>query len=128
MSILKVNDIEDLNGDPLVPLSGVMAWARVNGLTTGGTNRLLSGSNVSTVTRTGVGRYTVSFTTSLPNNNYAAITTAELVGGGTLQSAYTITVTSRSTSTIDIGTTYDLGVQNQPVDNVNFSLVVIGLI
>lgn len=45
------------------------AWANFNG-----TNAVIRGSfNISSITRNSTGNYTVSFTTAMPNTNYAVV-------------------------------------------------------
>lgn len=46
------------------------AWVNFNGT---GTVAIRSSFNVSSITDNGTGRYTVNFTTAMPNTNYAAI-------------------------------------------------------
>jgi lipocalin len=50
--------------------NAVKAWVNFNGTITSGDSRRAS-FNVSSVTRNGVGNYTVNFTTALPDANYA---------------------------------------------------------
>ena len=56
------------------PVYGVRAWARFDG-TLAGTNAPTAGGNVASVTRTGVGAYTVNFTTPMPTANYCLTVT-----------------------------------------------------
>lgn len=51
------------------PIFGARAWCRFNGTTTG-TNAPTAGGNVSTVARTGVGTYTITFATAMEDANY----------------------------------------------------------
>ncbi len=51
------------------PIYGVRAWCVFNGTLTG-TNAPTSGGNISTVTRNGLGDYTVTFSTAMPSANY----------------------------------------------------------
>lgn len=55
-----------------------LAWVRFTGATGG----ILGSYNVLSVTRNGVGDYTVNFATVLPTANYAAIATCTARGGG----------------------------------------------
>ena len=72
MSKLRVNEIEDLSGNPLVGSDGVApaAWGRV---TSGGT--LESGLNCN-VTRASTGSYTVNFQVPMPTAVYSVVATA----------------------------------------------------
>ena len=57
---------------------GVRAWATFNG-----TNGAISASgNISSVTRTGAGTYTLTFSTAMPDSNYAFTGTTTDVSGG----------------------------------------------
>ena len=49
---------------------GCRAWVNFNGT---GTVAIRASGNVSSITDTSVGRFTVNFTTSLPDSNYAAV-------------------------------------------------------
>ena len=73
MSKLKVNDIEDLAGNPFTGVSDpiVSAWATVSG-----TGNLTEGLNVASVTRPSTGRYDYVFATPMPNSAYAVTATA----------------------------------------------------
>jgi hypothetical protein len=65
------------------PAYACRAWVNFDGtrdttgaVSTANTNRLIRGSgNVTSVTRSGLGDYTVIFTTAMPNANYATIAT-----------------------------------------------------
>ena len=52
------------------PIYGCRAWVNFDG-SVAGTNAPTAGGNVSTVTRNGVGDYTINFTTAMPDANYA---------------------------------------------------------
>ena len=52
---------------------GCRAWVNFDGTTSPGTIR--GSGNVSSVSRTGTGAYTVNFTTSMPDTNYAVVGT-----------------------------------------------------
>lgn len=54
---------------------GCRAWANFNGLLTG-TNAPRAGGNVTSVTRTSAGIYTVNFTVAFPDTNYTMIATS----------------------------------------------------
>ena len=102
MSLIKVNTIQNANGTTALSIaangqlssvntavanvttlnatSGVLATQ--NGMTgiakawvrfRGGASPTIDGSfNISSITRTGTGQYTVNFTTAMPNTNYSA--------------------------------------------------------
>ena len=61
----------ELNATGSAPIFAARAWGRFNG-----NNASIYGSgNVASITRTGVGQYTITFTTAMPNTNYAFIGT-----------------------------------------------------
>ena len=58
------------------PIYGCRAWVNFDGSGTISTNQTIRASgNVSTVFKNGTGDYTVTFTTAMPDANYAAIMT-----------------------------------------------------
>ena len=54
------------------PVYGCRAWCTFNGTTTG-TNAPISGGNVTSVTRSSAGNYTINFTVAMTDANYAVI-------------------------------------------------------
>lgn len=52
------------------PIFGARAWCVFDGTLTG-TNAPIAGGNVTSVTRNGVGDYTINFTTAMQDANYA---------------------------------------------------------
>ena len=79
-----VNEINRLESDKLAktdivapgdaPMYACRAWVNFDGTTTPPTIR--ASGNVSSVTRNGVGDYTVNFTTNMPDANYAVVGSA----------------------------------------------------
>jgi len=63
------------------PIYGVRAWCVFNGTLTG-TNAPTAGGNISTVTRNGLGDYTVTFSTAMPSANYCVTIGASSNGTG----------------------------------------------
>jgi hypothetical protein len=57
------------------PIYGVRAWCYFNG-TTNGTNAPTGGGNVASVIRNTQGNYTITFSTSMPDTNYAFVASA----------------------------------------------------
>lgn len=57
-------------GNEPVATNTAKAWAYFNGTTTG-TNAPIKGYNVTSITRTGIGTYTVNFTSALADGNYS---------------------------------------------------------
>lgn len=60
------------------PIYGVRAWCIFNGTTTG-TNAPTSAGNVSSIIRNTTGDYTITFSTAMPNANYAVIGNGGLI-------------------------------------------------
>jgi hypothetical protein len=60
-----------LNASGDAPIYAARAWVRFNGTTSPPT--VAASGNVSSVTKTSAGDYTVNFTTAMPNANYAAL-------------------------------------------------------
>jgi hypothetical protein len=75
-----------INADNSPPIFACRAWVNFNGaadatgaVSTANTNRLIRASgNVASVLRNGVGDYTVTFSTAMPDANYAAMVTGDL--------------------------------------------------
>jgi hypothetical protein len=63
---------EALNGGQsgTAPIYAARAWVNFNG-TTANPSTITGSGNVSSITKHGTGQYTVNFTTSMPNANYA---------------------------------------------------------
>lgn len=72
-------------------VSYTRAWCAL----TGSTGAILASGNISSVTRTGVGLYTVAFTSAMPDSNYA-VTSSLLDTGST--GALSLTVRTKSTT------------------------------
>ncbi len=58
-------------GNP--PVYGCRAWVNFQGRTTNGICTLVGSGNVASISRTATGRYTLTFTTAMPDANYAVI-------------------------------------------------------
>ena len=71
------------------------AWVNFNGVTTA----TIRGSfNISSVTRTGTGQYTINFTTSMVDANYSLV-------GTTTNDSRTLSINSQATSNCTVRTT-----------------------
>lgn len=79
MSTINVNTIQNTSG---VEQYLAKAWVNFNGT---GTVAIRAAGNVSSITDNGVGDYTVNFTASMVDVNFAAVVTAG--GPGTLASS-----------------------------------------
>ena len=79
MSTLKVNNIENLAGEPFEFSgdSGASAWANV-----AADGTIIASLNVASVNRTSTGKYTVTFSTPMPSANYSV----QLTAGGNQRS------------------------------------------
>jgi len=64
----------------LATFYGCRAWINFNGT---GTPAIRGSGNVSSITDNGTGDYTINFTVSMPDANYAAIVTSEYISNGT---------------------------------------------
>jgi len=73
---------------------GCRAWVNFNGT---GTVAIRASANVSSITDGGIGRYTVNFTTAMPDANYS--TTASAGRNGTGAGGYTVLVSDASAQT-----------------------------
>jgi hypothetical protein len=83
---------------------GCRAWVNFNGT---GTVAIRESGNVSSITDNGTGKYTINFTTAMPDANYATAIGGKGIGGtfniGTTNGTYTTAATqvsSRSGSTL----------------------------
>lgn len=101
------------------PVFGVRAWCTFDG-NIAGTNAPTAGGNVTSITRNGVGDYTINFTTAMPNASFCTVCDAS-TGTAAAQGndAYPI---SRTTSSVRI-INYPTGVY---VDRPAMSVLVIG--
>lgn len=106
----------------VAPVYGVRAWVSFNGT---GTVAIRGSANVSSITDNGTGDYTVNFTTSMPDTNYAAtLTTTDTNAVGTNLVAGLINV--KATSSVRVWTFYIGQSVNRTfydVDDVNVMVV-----
>jgi hypothetical protein len=68
-SIAAARILAALNATGSAPIYAPRAWVRFNG----NTGAIVAAGNVTSVTRNGVGDYTIAFTTALPDANYAVM-------------------------------------------------------
>jgi len=80
-----------LNADNSPPIYACRAWVNFAGRTTNGACDLDGSGNVASVSRTADGRYTLTFTTAMPDANYAVIANGHH-SAATNVSQHTITV------------------------------------
>ena len=97
------------------PIFGARAWGQV--ANNGTTATLTAGGNVASVSRIGVGTVTVTFTTALPNANYAAIVQYDGSSGAVWTRAQSRVAGSFQAQTLNTSATGQ---------DANFSFVVIG--
>lgn len=89
MSTIKATTLSNLAGDKTIGIDRVAqgtaaAWVNFNGI---GTVAIRSSYNVSSITDSGTGTYTVNFAVAMPDANYAAVATAEGTGGAAMRVA-----------------------------------------
>lgn len=107
------------------PIYGCRAWVLFNGTkdTTGATStantnrQILASGNVSSVTRTAAGTYTVNFTTAMSDDNFAAFATSSAFS--TLARNITAGVGSRAAGSVSAHIETSDGT---PVDQDEFSV------
>lgn len=81
------------------PVFGCRAWCTFNGTLTG-TNAPLSGGNVTSVTRTATGNYTVNFTTAMQDVNYATTLGAQGPSGASFTGQGLVSIIPDTTPTV----------------------------
>jgi hypothetical protein len=84
------------------PLYGCRAWCRFDGTATG-TNAPAAGGNVTSITRLSAGKYTINFTTAMPDANYATTVTPGDAGGTAVRMGL-ITTPAPTTTAVNIET------------------------
>ncbi|MGB1141645.1 MAG: hypothetical protein ACPG1A_12150, partial [Halioglobus sp.] len=104
---LQTHDARGVNWKVDPTKNAVNAWVNFDGT---GTVAIAASYNVSSITDTGTGRYTVNFTSALTDANYAAVSSNDVRDGGT----FTPTTTSVS---VFVGET--------PVDSDFVSVIVV---
>lgn len=87
--------VETTSGSPLY--YGARAWVNFNGT---GTVAIRNDVNVSSITDNGTGDYTINFTTSMPDTNYAVSLAAGSTTLGAGNNAYTYTVQTYNTGSV----------------------------
>lgn len=105
------------------PIYGCRAWVLFNGtkdttgaVSTANTNReILASGNVSSVTRTAAGTYTVNFTTAMPDANFASFVDSTPVSGVARNfSAGSVSRTSGSVA-VAVETSDGAGLDQDPI-------------
>lgn len=109
------------------PVYGARAWVNFNGTGTTGTNQTIRGSgNVASVYKNGVGDYTVTFSTALPNANYAVTGSSQTVTGNVAVMTGYINATDFAKTT----TTFRIGVFNaatgSAIDVNSTNIIIVG--
>ena len=95
MSTLKVNTIQNTSN---VEMYLAKAWVNFNGT---GTVAIRASGNVSSITDNGTGDYTVTFTTAMPDANYAPVTASQYAR--VICSVGTLTTSAAQIRTYDEG-------------------------
>lgn len=94
-----------LNASGSAPIYAARAWVNFDGSGTIGANQTVRASgNVTSVLKTASGSYTITFTTAMPDANYAISGSCTGTFGGS-----SVTVQSVSSGTFQIGTSYSGG-------------------
>ena len=102
--------LSQFNASGSAPVYACRAWVNFNGT---GTVAIRASGNVTSITDNGVGRYTVNFTTAMPDANYSVVGTAMSVSESSLpvvtkrtnaDGQGALTTTAAPLSTWDIGT------------------------
>ena len=110
------------NGTAGTDLTGrnILAWVNFNGT---GTPAIRDSYNVSSITDVGVGDYTVNFTSSVANTNYATIVVAGMTGTGAANQCWgAYKQASAATSSVGVRTGNGGGF----LDSDNISVLIIG--
>lgn len=90
----------NMNASGSAPMYACRAWVRFNGTT----GAIAASGNVSSVTRNGVGDYTIAFTTAMPDANYAITGTSDGSSGVfTSVNMYQATPPSASQVRVQVG-------------------------
>jgi hypothetical protein len=105
MSTIKTNTLQNVAGTLSVPVGTVVngsakAWVNFNGT---GTVAIRAGFNVSSITDNGVGDYTVNFTTTMADANYAVTTCAQLAADNLDPPNYVYTGVRRRSTAVAVG-------------------------
>ena len=103
-----------LNATGDAPIYACRAWVNFNGT---GTVAIRGSGNVSSITDSGAGNYTVNFTTAMPNDSYATLKTSGLVAGA----GGFATDTPQTTTAVRVGTFTAAGAM---ADSPNVSVAV----
>lgn len=129
-ALIKTNNLSDLpdkalsRGNLGVPkgVDAQMVQARVH--FNGHSGTIISGFNISSITKLGTGRYTVNFTTPLPNANYTATSSAWNTGGSIVSLARIAGVDSR-TATNFVVSCMD-NTSDEYANSSNIDVIVVG--
>ena len=102
-----------LNASGSAPIYACRAWVNFNGT---GTPAIMASGNVSSITDDGVGRYTVNFSTAMPDANYCVHTSAGGSGAtgssGSIGSAMIDTGTASVSDAVSLKTTTQVRVSS----------------
>ena len=129
-ALIKTNNLSDLQDKALsrgnlgVPkgVDAQMVQARVH--FNGHSGTIISGFNISSITKLGAGRYTVNFTTPLPNANYTATSSAWNTGGSIVSLARIAGVDSRTAT--NFGVSCMDNTTDEYADSSNIDVIVVG--
>jgi hypothetical protein len=102
-----------------IPTNSVKAWVNFNGT---GTVAIRASANVSSITDNGTGLYTVNFTTSMADTNYATIATSKLVTGASVYVGMSESGT-RATNSVQVSNNYGGGANVLDSDFVSVAIL-----
>jgi hypothetical protein len=88
----------ELNATGSAPIFACRAWVNFDGT---GTPSIRASGNVSSVTRTATGAYTVNFTTAMPDANFSYNITGRAVGGSNAQQTWPYSVSAPTTTSVN---------------------------
>jgi len=107
-----------LNASGSAPIYACRAWVNFDG-DTGSGNTILGSGNVSSVSRTATGEYTVNFSTAMPDVNYATNISTRWTGSGSTVTG-SVRGTGFSTNSVDIVTwNSSFSATNSPQVNIS---------
>ena len=92
--------------------SGAVAWGRLNGV---GGSTINASYNIASISRTGVGTYTVSFTNALADANYAVVisTSGDGTNAGNIVIPFNASMTTTNATTAPTSSGFVFSMANQ---------------
>lgn len=124
MSTARFNTLQNAAGSKSVPVDTVVdgsakAWVNFNGT---GTVAIRAAFNVSSITDNGSGDYTVNFTTSMVDVNYAAVVTAGGPGTSAIANATVGWAAINAANSVRLGVSDNNSDANFDANNVSVAI------